>query len=364
MEGVSMICRVIGVWSAIIVAFGFVSFSTAKVEARSCEPLFDVQRDLGLKVSVDLRTKQNRAQGFVKVREDRELYIDFLKPAAGKPIVVLLNGLTYRVGIWDQFVAELKGEGLGILRYDPIGMGETMKKYGLPRHTIEIADQVTDLLALLNKLDIKDPVHMAGLSYGGGMAIMFGALHANRVASLILEAPFTGPLPGIEKDIESKIRTTRSLYPWNPSTDAELYSYFLKLVVFGQYPLTEPIVLEHPLKLENVFRMTEGTKHFRAADFAGRLPKGKVHLMVADKDQYIPPQILEDFWDSIPMKSRASRLFFEHSEHKIPEAFPKFSASWIKLIIAGDKRIQNGETWNGGTWAGGASSGSTKIEIK
>ncbi len=371
-----MISKFIGAWSAVIVVFGMVSVSSTKAEARSCEILFEKTleralsedstevRERGLKFTVDRETKQTRVQGFVKIGESRELYVDFLKPEAGKPIVVLLNGLTYRVGVWDQFVSQLKGDGLGIFRYDPIGMGETMKKYGLPKDTIQLADQVNDLVLLLDTMGIKAPVHIGGLSYGGAMAIMFGALHPKRVKTLILGAPFTGPLPAVEKDIQMKIQMTRIMWPLNPATDAQLYSFFLKQVVYGQYPLTEPIVLEHPYKLENVFRMTEGTKTFRAGDFAARLPKGKVHLIVADKDQYIPAEILEDFWNSIPEASRASRLFLKNSEHKIPEAYPRFSSSWFKLIIAGDSRLKDSSTWIGGTWSGGASDGTTKIEIK
>ena len=161
-----------------------------------------------------------------------------------------------------------------------------------------------------------------------------------------------------------KIDLTRTFQPWNTATDAELYSFFLKMIVYGQYPLTEPIVLEHPYKLENVFRMTEGTKSFRASDYVARLPAGKVHLMVADKDQYIPAPILDAFWTSIPKAARASRIFVENSEHKIPEAMPHFSAEWIKLIIAKDKRLQDGTTWSGGVWKGGAvAPGKAKIEI-
>lgn len=369
-----MINKIFGAWSAVIVAIGFVSFSGPTAYARTCEVLFDSEtlfrpqldeatRELSMKKVVDFETKQSRVQGFVKIRGGRELYVDFLKPAPGKPIVVLLNGLTYRVGIWDTFVSNLKGNGLGILRYDPMGMGETMKKYGLPKATIQLADQVQDLLSLLDHMGITNPVHIVGLSYGGGMGIMFGARHPERVATLTLEAPFTAPLPGIEKDIQSKINTTRSMFPYNPATDAELYSFFLRQIVYTQYPMTEPIVLEHPWKLENVFRLTEGTKTFRASDFVGQLPKGKVNLMVADKDQYIPAVILEDFWNSIPVRARASRLFVENSEHKIPEAMPHFSAEWVKMIINRDSRIQGGATWTGGVYQGGVTSGSTKIKI-
>lgn len=320
--------------------------------------------ELTVKLTIDLATKQTRVEGFVEIRAGRELYVDYIKPAPGKPTIVLVNGLTYRTAIWDAFVKNLQGDGLGILRFDPIGMGETMKKYGFPTEPVPLVEQVKDMNSLLRSLGINEPVNVLGLSYGGGMAIMFGAMYPHKVANLILEAPLTGPLPSLDSQIRTQIAWTRSMYPMNPATDAQLYSFFLKNIVYSTYPMSEPIVLEHPYKLESVFRMTEGTIDFRASDFVSRLPKGKVHLMAGEKDQYIPAPILEAFWNSIPKKARASRIVIQGSEHKIPESMPHFSAEWVKLIIAGDKRLQNGETWEGGVWMGGAKSDTTTIDIK
>ncbi len=358
--------------TAIIAACMTFGCMTSAAAQSQCHDLFKPEvettksrtEELSAKVTIDTLTKQQRVEGFVGIRGDRELYVDYIKPAPGKPTIVLVNGLTYRTGIWDSFVKQLKGDGLGILRFDPMGMGETMKKYGIPKESIELVDQVKDMNSLLNSLGIREPVHVLGLSYGGGMAIMFGAMYPGKVASLILEAPLTGPLPKLESDIRSKIAMTRIMFPYNRATDAELYNFFLQQIVYTTYPLTEPIVLEHPYKLENVFRMTQGTISFRAGDFVSRLPKGKVHLVVADKDQYIPAEILDGFWQSIPKNARASRLFLQHSEHKIPEAMPHFSAEWVKLIISGDARIQKGATWEGGVWLGGVKSDTTTIEIK
>lgn len=322
------------------------------------------ETEFSAQVSKDPITKQERLQAFVKIRGDRELFVDYIKPSAGKPIVILLNGLTYRTGVWDAFVKELKGDGLGILRYDPMGHGKTMVKYGYPTAAIDSEEQIKDLNSLLSALSIKKPVHLLGLSYGGAIGTMFAVKYPKKVASLILMAPFTKPLDSQDQQIRLHIAQTRAMFPFNQATDDELYDYFLKQIVYATYPMVEPIVLEHPFKLESTFRLVQGVRKFKASDVVDQLADASVHLIVADRDQYIQASVLEDLWTQLPKRTRLSRLFINHSEHKIPESMPHFSAEWIKLIVAGDERIQDGRTWKGGTFLGYAASGTEKIEIK
>lgn len=337
-------------------------FSESSAIAGSSVGIFETE--FQAQTSTDSSTKQERLQAFIKINGDRELFVDYIKPSAGKPVIVLLNGLTYRTGIWDAFVNELKGDGLGILRYDPMGHGKTMVKHGYPSEVIEADDQVKDLGALLSALSIKNPVHLLGLSYGGAIGTMFTVKYPKKVASLILMAPFTKPLDSQDQQIRLHIAQTRVMFPFNPASDDELYDFFLKQIIYATYPMVEPIVLEHPYKLESTFRLVQGVRKFKASDVVDQLPDNSVHLIVADKDQYIEPKILEDLWTQIPKRARLSRLFIDHSEHKIPEAMPNFSAEWIKLIVKSDKRIQDGRTWKGGTFLGYAASDSERIEIK
>lgn len=332
-------------------------------KAKPAERLSAFEIDFSPIVSQDSETKQERLQAFVKIRGQRELFVDYLKPKSGKPVVVLLNGLTYRTGIWDDFVKELKGDGIGILRYDPMGHGKTMAKYGKPEEAIDGDEQVKDLNSLLSSLNVRRPVHLVGLSYGGAIGTKFAIAYPSKVASLILMAPFTKPLESQDQQIRLHIAQTRALYPFNPATDDELYDFFLKQIVYATYPLVEPIVLEHPWKLEATFRLVQGVRKFKAENVVDLLPDASVHLMVAEWDQYIAPKILEDLWKQIPKRARQSRLILNHSEHKIPEAMPSFSAKWVRLIVEGDERLQDGRTWKGGTFLGYAASGSDRISV-
>ena len=302
-------------------------------------------------------------QGFLTLDSQQKLYVEFLPAEKNKPTVVLLNGLTYSTRYWDKFVKELAGNGLGILRYDMKGMGETMLSESLPvNYEIPHSLQVEQLRELLLKLKIKK-AHLVGLSYGGGVAVAFGNKYPQMVTSLILMAPFTEPLAAADNWIKMQISATRFWQPWNTATDDELYDFFLRQFVYSTYPGAESSVLENPWKLEAVYRMVQGIRKFIASENTQKIPVNSVHLMIANQDQYIAKNILEKFWDKIPKSKRASRIDISQSEHKIPEAIPAFAAAWVKEILK-NPELKNGIHFQGDTKRFQAISGKTLIDLK
>ncbi len=338
--------RALGFITGLSLAFAFIA-STATASETASNPL---------------RSKTDARQvGFVEVG-DHALYVDYIKPAPGKPILVLLNGLTYRLGCWDAFVRALDGDGYGILRYDMVGMGQTLLKEAPLVRPIPFDEQIVDLKNLLEALNINEPVHLIGLSYGGGVAIKFSADYPELVASAVLMAPYIAPLESQDNWIRLQIQQTRLLNPANPASFEDLYDYFLRIIVFSTYPIAEPIVLENPFKLEATYRLAQGARTFDAAKFIDEMPPGKLHLVVARNDQYVENGIHDDYWEKLDPSARVSRLYIEGSEHKIPEAVPRFAADWVKRIAEGDPLISGDRTFIGKPWRYSAESGSDKIE--
>ena len=302
-----------------------------------------------------------RYTGFVQIAQDRALYVDYLAAQPGKQTAVLVNGLTYGTDEWDSFVGSFSRDGLGILRFDFVGQGETLYKFGPIYGVIDVRDQVRDMANLLNALGLTRPVHLVGLSYGGAVAMIFSTVYPNRVASVVSMAPYVAPLTTQDDWIKLQIRQTRILYPFNPATDDELYDFFLRMIVYSTYPSVEPVILRHPYRLEAAYRLAQGIRKFYAKDIVRQLPPGKLHLVIAEKDQYVARVDHDTFWEQVPASARASRLIIKDSEHKIPEAVPAFSADWVRLIMDGNPEIRGGRDFIGDPNTGTARSGSSVI---
>lgn len=72
--------------------------------------------------------------------------------------------------------------GAEVILYDLRGHGLSER----PRTGYRMGDSVADLVALLNALSVKGPVHLVGNSYGGTVALGFAVTHPHRVASMVL----------------------------------------------------------------------------------------------------------------------------------------------------------------------------------
>ncbi|MFZ4404463.1 MAG: alpha/beta fold hydrolase [Pseudobdellovibrionaceae bacterium] len=304
------------------------------------------------------------SNGFVRIRSDRELYVEFKPAKQGQPTVILLNGLTYSTSQWSAFSKVLEESGVGILKYDMYGQGQTLLKYAPVTQEISYQEQVQDLKLLLSKLPIQGPYNLVGLSYGGGIAAAYTAQYPDEVKNLILMAPFTEAIKTQEVWIQSQIWATRQIFPYNKYSDVELYDYFLKQIIYATYPQAEPVVLENPFKLDGVFHLVQGIRKYSPAKEAGKIPARTLHLMVSLQDQYIPEDVLQRYWQAIPAAAKASRLFINGSEHKIPEAVPHFAASWVIEILKGNPALFNGDDFLGEAAKGQASSKDGRQNIR
>lgn len=302
-------------------------------------------------------------KGFVAISPERELFVDYVPAKRDQPTLILVNGLTYSTRQWDAFVEPLIKKGIGVLRYDPVGQGQTLLKYAPVRAVIPVQDQVEDLRLLLNTLKISAPYNFGGLSYGGGVAAEFAVAYPDLVKNLILMAPFTQPLEGTDKWIKAQIWATRNIFPFNKVSDEDLYDYFLHQIVYATYPQAEPIVLENPFKLEATFRLVQGIRKARPIDNTQLLPSRSVHLMIARQDQYIETKVLEDYWDAVPKTARASRLYINSSEHKMVEAVPNFTAGWVYEILKGNADLFVGQDFEGYPYRGEVRFGDREIKI-
>ncbi|MFO7665747.1 MAG: alpha/beta hydrolase [Desulfobacterales bacterium] len=100
-------------------------------------------------------------------------------------VVVLVHGGTVPMFTWDAVSPVLTDAGYRVLRYDMYGRGYSDRppvKYNRNLYREQ-------LLELLDKLNLKEPVDLVGYSFGGGIVTDLTARHPQRVRQLALISP-------------------------------------------------------------------------------------------------------------------------------------------------------------------------------
>ena len=104
--------------------------------------------------------------------------------------IVLIHEMGGALESWDLVWSRLPADRT-LLRYDTRGAGLSEKLLEAP----DIDTHVDDLAALLDATGIAEPVVLAGVAVGAGIAIRFASRYPHRVSSLIAMAPACGVAP-------------------------------------------------------------------------------------------------------------------------------------------------------------------------
>jgi len=108
------------------------------------------------------------------------------------PPLVFSHGLLWSGQMFDAQVAALQ-DRYRCITYDHRGQGQSAKDGGT-KGSVPIETNYDDCVALLEELDL-GPVHLAGLSMGGFVAMRVAARRADLVRSIVLMATAADPEP-------------------------------------------------------------------------------------------------------------------------------------------------------------------------
>jgi pimeloyl-ACP methyl ester carboxylesterase len=280
--------------------------------------------------------------GLVEINK-KQLYVEYTKPVGNKPTIVFVNGLTYSTKNWVGVSEPLINKGYGVVLYDMQGMGTTLLSNPLPDGSILYSTQASDLHTLLAGLKIPKPYNLVGLSYGGGILAAYTTRYPEDIGNLVMMNPYTEFLSTQRDMIKQEIKTTRAMFPLNPASDEQLTDYFIRQMVYTTYPAAEPSTLANPFILEGVTRLVQGIRMYQPIEDALKIPAHKLHLVISEQDQYIPQDVYARYWNAVPAKSRLSLTYVKYSEHKLPEAYPKFTAQFIQGVVDGQPLLFNGD---------------------
>lgn len=119
------------------------------------------------------------------LQHDRyRVYYELAGPDHG-PTIVLVNGLTQYSALWAPYRSALAEHGLRVISFDLLGQGQSDK----PSLFIEQADQVSILRALIDAVG-HPPVFLAGISFGGIIALRYAIEHGATLAGLVPMSTF------------------------------------------------------------------------------------------------------------------------------------------------------------------------------
>jgi pimeloyl-ACP methyl ester carboxylesterase len=321
------------------------------------------------------------SKGFVEIRKEHSLYVEYKKAAPGRPTFFLLNGLTYTTFEWREYVEELlkADPGAGIVLYDMEGQGRTLNRRSNASADIPLENQVQDLHDLKKALRISGRTAVVGLSYGGAVGLQYATIHPDSFDEIIVMAPFLERLKKQDDWIRNAIAIHRMWVPLDPRSGEELYDAYLQWLVFSTYHLAETVIIENSVReafsrvvrgdfqlnavQEAIFRMVKGAKHWNAIHSAAKLPAHRVHVMGGMADEHVRINSRNEFWTAVPEKAKASYLVLERTHHKLPEIEPEFTAKWTLMIMNGRAHLHSGLTFLANPFTGDARSGKIVIPV-
>lgn len=114
-------------------------------------------------------------------------------PDTGK-VVILIHGFSVPYYIWDGTFEYLAANGFRVVRYDEFGRGFSDR----PDVVYNKELYMTQLHELIDKLKLKTPVNLAGVSFGAKVASNFAVANPSLVDKVVLVDPaYQGGKPSV-----------------------------------------------------------------------------------------------------------------------------------------------------------------------
>jgi pimeloyl-ACP methyl ester carboxylesterase len=223
------------------------------------------------------------------------LRIAYERAGDGPPLILLHGGVGDGRGTWHRQLAGLSDE-FTVVAWDAPGAGRSSD----PPSSFSLADYADSLAGFVDALGLGRP-HVAGLSFGGGLALELYRRHPALPRTLVLAAAYAGwagslPPEVVEQRLKLVLQSAdlppdhfvREVIPtlFSEAASAEMVEEFAANVAGF-----------HPAGLRAMARA------FAEADLRDVLPRIAVPtlLLYGDSDVRAPPNVAEDLHAAITM---------------------------------------------------------------
>lgn len=165
---------------------------------------------------------------------------EWVAPEAATEAFLLLHGVESHSGWFCELGPALAARGYHVIAYDRPGWGESE---GLGGHLASYADELTRLEALVTSLRVRhERVHLAGLSWGGLLALYAGLRRGVLFDSVSLIAP--GICPKADLTPLDKLHVAGGIVLRNPLTTVEVpinTAHFTRLSRWADFISGDPL---------------------------------------------------------------------------------------------------------------------------
>jgi hypothetical protein len=133
---------------------------------------------------------------YVDVGESKMYMLCWNEPVPDEPSILLMSGADLLTSSWENMAYALAPEGHHICAYDRLGVGNSDPPAEASRTA---ADQVDELVGLLDAADLEQPVVIAAHSIAGLLAVALVDQAPERVAGVVLVDPLPPRLSIVQR---------------------------------------------------------------------------------------------------------------------------------------------------------------------
>ncbi len=255
--------------------------------------------------------------------------------------LVFVNGLTQAAHLWGPYVPRFVEKGYCVLTFDMLGQGESDK----PVLSFDFDRQARTMSALIKRLGIERPF-IAGISFGGAVALRYAILYPDQLRGLVAMGAFSeldGRLKWIGENLYMGLAAVGTEYiqnwfmPFNFSSKwLEENATAIPMMRRRGYTLNDQYALQN--LMESVAR---------CSSFSHELPNIQVPTLILNGEyDYITHRGLQNILRAGIVRSRL--VIIQHASHAFTLEYPEVS---IRLIGDFMEKVMKDE-WPGDqtTW--------------
>ncbi len=303
-------------------------------------------------------------ESYVSLADDHVVYYRYQPAAAGKPTVVLVNGLIYAIENQDEYFVELMKNGTGVVQVAYSTQPESLRGlqgekpfyakaiynplyslipplYGWMQKGLETQDLVDEVMAVVDHLEI-EKFSIVTLSYGSIPGIEAAKQNVDRIENLILIAPAVRTSGRYNSYGASRhawyqaLKTSGNAYA-DFFYDAEIGNTMSLLLSPSKYKFEG---VEFDDFYSGVYQMARSSKWFDLKHSVTEvLPATTLFVATLEDAPLYDDQ--QKFWELMQNNpAKKSLVTFEGSFHAIPGVAPEATAEQTLLALSGKLKAE------------------------